>query len=132
MQYGNVHVHPPLRTLRLGIQVGLFAALAAAATEAKGQAAGEISGRITSSDTRGPLADVAVSLDGSPPAERSDADGRFRLTSVPAGTRTIEFRRPGYTVSTRAIDVGAGAVASLDIALDRVATALGSVTVIGT
>ena len=132
MQYWNVHVHPPLRTFRLGIQVGLFAALAAAATEAKGQAAGEISGRVTSSHTRGPLADVTISLDGSPPADRSDADGRFRLTSVPAGTHTVEFRRPGYTVSTRVIDVGAGAVASLDIALDRVATALGSVTVIGT
>src|SRR5688500_18560172 len=132
MQYWNVHVHLQRRTSRLGIQVGLFAALAAIAGEAKGQAKGEISGRITSSDTRGPLADVAVSLDGSSSAERSDADGRFRLTSVSAGIHTLEFRRPGYAVSTRAIDVGAGAIASLDVALDRIATALGSVTVIGT
>ena len=124
---GSLGKAGPLRLL-----LALSLAIPCAALQAKAQATGDIVGRVTASDGGAPLPDVAVLLDATPAPQRSDGDGRFKITSVPAGAHTLEFRRAGYAVTTRSVDVADGVTASLDITLDRVATAIRSVTVIGT
>lgn len=116
--------------LRLFFALGL--AVTCPASQAVAQATGDIVGRVTASDTGAPVSDVIVSLDGRPAPARSDADGRFRFSSVPAGMHTLEFRQPSFRVTTRTVDAAGGAIASLDVSLERAATAIRSVTVIGT
>jgi hypothetical protein len=66
-----------------------------------------VSGRVTD-DAGHPLADVDVSLgnllpatggryrSAVEPAIKTDAEGRFRIEQVPAGTATVWIRKPGY------------------------------------
>lgn len=127
-----VHIRSVRETMPVVLLLGFFLALPCAARESGAQATGEIAGRVTSPDSKSPLADVSVSLDGGRLASRSDADGRYRITSIAPGAHTVEFRRPGYAVATRTIEITGGIPASLDITLDPVATPISSVTVIGT
>ncbi|MEM1095844.1 MAG: TonB-dependent receptor [Bacteroidota bacterium] len=47
----------------------------------------------------------------------TDADGRFRLTGVPAGPQTVTVRFVGYTPAEQAVTVVAGQTAQLDVTL---------------
>jgi len=65
---------------------------------------GTIEGRVISAWDAGPLAGVTVSVRGTTLATVTDAEGRFRLVSVPPGRHVIVLSRSGY-VRTVVTDV---------------------------
>jgi iron complex outermembrane receptor protein len=132
MQFWDARACSFGRATRLRLFSALCLAIPCAANHAVAQTAGDIVGRVTGSDGGAPLADVIVLLDGTSAPGRTGVDGRFKFASVRVGVHTVEFRRPGYALTTRTVDVAGELTASLDVVLDRVATAIKSVTVIGT
>jgi TonB-linked SusC/RagA family outer membrane protein len=93
------------------------------------QQVGEVAGRVVDAATQQPLANVTVTA-----AERSaltGADGRFRLTGVPAGTHTVRASRLGYDPATQRVTVAAGQTAVVQIAMSVQAVAVEGVVVVG-
>ena len=66
-----------------------------------------------------PIAEAQVSIDGDTASVRSDADGRFRLTQVQAGTQTIEVRRVGLEPGRLVVDIVPGATTSVALTLTK-------------
>jgi iron complex outermembrane receptor protein len=78
---------------------------------------GSVEGLITTADGRA-VAGAHVSLAGLPePTGTSDADGRFRLSSVPAGSYGLRAELEGYGRGQRPVEVRAGATTKLRLAL---------------
>jgi outer membrane receptor for ferrienterochelin and colicins len=109
------------RTLLIGIAVTLFALPAPAQT-------GTISGRVTDAGTGAGVASAGVRvLAGIRNAggTATDESGNYRISNIPAGTYTVEARRVGYAPTRRdAVVVGAGASATVDIAMGPLPTML--------
>jgi TolB protein len=61
---------------------------------------GTIDGRVLSFDNRTPVEGASVTTSPATGAFVTDADGRFRLTDVEAGTYTISVRRSGFATRT--------------------------------
>ena len=61
-----------------------------------------------------------------------DTTGHFRISGVPAGTRTFEARALGVAATTFSVDFKTGARVDTAITLDRVAQNLEEVAVVGT
>ena len=74
----------------------LAAAIAAVLTPALSWA-GTVTGQVVDQDTGRPLADATVSVEGSSRTTTTDRAGRFRLTDVPGGSRSIRVRSVGYS-----------------------------------
>jgi hypothetical protein len=62
---------------------------------------------------------------------RSDAAGAFVLSSVPAGTRTLEARAIGYEPTTVAVNVPSTGFATAAIRFDRRPQQMRAITVVG-
>jgi Fe(3+) dicitrate transport protein len=92
---------------------------------------GTLSGTVLDARSGAPLADVAVTLVDHPLRARSDGQGRFRLTDVPAGTHLVEAGAAGFRTEQRAVAVAAGVVTTLDFALQTAALRAPQVDVIG-
>ncbi|HKK08639.1 MAG TPA: carboxypeptidase regulatory-like domain-containing protein, partial [Gemmatimonadota bacterium] len=75
--------------------------------------------------TRGkPLAGAVVSLEGTPYADTTDADGAFRIPDLPEGKYTVSFSHPrldslGVQAPERVVQLTEGNVASVDLAVPR-------------
>lgn len=81
---------------------------------------GTVNGMV--SDTSGaPLAGVRVVIEGAPPV-RTDGDGRFSLTRVPAGTRRVDLSMLGRLPLTASVDVVANEAAAFSAQLRKVNT----------
>jgi TonB-linked SusC/RagA family outer membrane protein len=93
------------------------------------EGSGTISGRVVQTGSQQPLSDVHIIISGTQRGAQTDADGRYTIANVPAGTRTIIARRVGVTSQTRVITVAAGQNTTLDFTLAPVATTLEAVTV---
>ena len=78
------------------------------------------------------LANATVSVLDRPGSARSDADGRFTLIGVPAGSQTIELRALGFAPTRRTVSLRSGATETLGFTLDRSATTLAEVRIMGT
>jgi len=59
--------------------------------------AGTVTGQVVDQETGRPLADAIVSVEGSSRTTTTDRAGRFRLTDVPGGSRSIRVRSVGYS-----------------------------------
>jgi TonB-dependent starch-binding outer membrane protein SusC len=99
----------------------LLAPLAPPALHAQGSV-GTVTGRITDAQSAQPLPGVTVTVAGRTGISRDD--GRFMITSVPAGRHQLEARVLGYGTVTRDIDVPAGQVVSVDLAMEAQAIVL--------
>jgi len=77
------------------------------------------------------VADAPVRIVADARETRSGPDGKFVLTGVPAGTRTVEARAIGYGPATNEVDVPTGGTANADILFDRRAQELKAITVVG-
>lgn len=89
-----------------------------------------VAGRIVDDSGRAiPYAGVAVK--GSPRSVRADADGRFRLAGLEAGTIAIVVSAQGYAAIETEVDVGAASMLAV-ITLVRDPVALGAITVTAT
>ena len=105
--------------------------LAPAALHAQGT--GVIRGAVTSEGTSAPVEGVQVSVVGdSRLARRTDATGRFRLSGVPAGARTVRVLRIGYAGQTRSVTVADGDSVTVNFVLKDAAFSLDAVVVTGT
>jgi hypothetical protein len=55
-----------------------------------------------------PLRGAAVAVAGTKRGDRTDAEGRFTITAVPAGRRLVRATSDGYREATRRVEVAAG------------------------
>src|SRR5690348_5700162 len=95
-----------------------------------GAQSGTVSGRVL--DTQGsPLQGATVSLAGTTRGAIVRSDGSYRITA-PAGRYEIRARLLGYTPRADSITIAAGGDVTKSFNLDRAATSIEAVSVIGT
>jgi iron complex outermembrane receptor protein len=124
-------MNPSMVRRALGIGVALlipplaFSPLAA-------QQTGAIDGVVRSATTDSVLGKALVSIEGRPLNIQADAEGRFRVDSVPAGKVRITARLLGYTPAKQTVEVQAGEERVVELRLQPAAVHLAELTVIGT
>jgi len=120
-----------LMRIRMSCVALLVSLLAVGAADAGAQT-GTVAGRVTDERTAQPVTGTAIEVQGTRLAAVSDADGRYRIASVPAGARTIVARRIGYSVARQSISIADGGQATADFALRPAAQSLDEIVVTGT
>jgi len=93
------------------------------------QGDGTISGRVVDQATQAPVADAQVVVVGTQRGAQTDAQGRYTISSVPAGSRDILARHVGYAPRTITVDVVAGQSAAANFVLPQGASQLQEVLV---
>src|SRR5436305_3482937 len=73
-------------------------------------ATGVISGTVLATGSEAPLVSAQVAAQGTNRVTLSDANGRFRLTGLPAGEVTLEVRRVGFRPLTQRVASGSESV----------------------
>jgi TonB-linked SusC/RagA family outer membrane protein len=115
---------PHCRTLLAPLVVLLFAISSASAQ-------GTISGRITAKDTGVPLPESRVTVVGTSLVGSADADGRYSVRNVPAGTWVVRVLRVGYQEQKQSATVAAQNV-TLDFTLETAIVKLSEVVTTAT
>lgn len=77
-----------------------------------------LTGHVTSTEGK-PLEGAMVLLLGTQLSARSNADGAFRLTGLPAGTQSVEVREIGYSPKRFAVDLTPHRPSTLTAMLDE-------------
>ena len=75
---------------------------------------GTIAGRVTDAGTGEPLPSAQVFIQDLDVGALTQANGRYILLNVPAGTRTVTVQRIGFRDPTETVSVGAGQTVALD------------------
>lgn len=97
---------------------------ASVAQQPEPSSTGAIEGRITRADSDAPLDGVNVGLQGTSYGSATDADGRYVITGVPAGTYTLVASSVGYAAKERSVTVTAGTTTvDLQLVPDRLGLA---------
>ena len=99
------------------------------------QGTGQVAGRVLDQATGRPLPAARVAVQGTTPqvAATAGVDGRYTLTRVPAGERTLTVVLLGYAPKTvTGVRVAAGAATALDVTLSPQGIALEGLTVTAT
>jgi TonB-dependent starch-binding outer membrane protein SusC len=104
--------------------------LAAVPRAVAAQATGQVSGTVTGTNGR-PLVGASVSVAGTGRGVQSGADGRFTITAVPVGSRTLRATFAGYSEASQSVTVVAGQTATANIQLTATAVRLEEVVAIG-
>jgi iron complex outermembrane receptor protein len=117
--------------MKFRVRSWLVALLATAglAGQLAAQATGTVSGRIINTDTQQPVALVAVRV--ADRTARSDAQGQFVISGVPAGTYALRATFVGYAPALDTVTVTAGQTSEVTIRLQPVAFELDAITVTG-
>ena len=119
--------------MNLSAAAALLLALGAPAARLAAQGAtaetGTIRGTVVDAASGEALEAAVVQLWGSSRLVRSDADGSFQLSAVPAGARILLTRRLGYAADRTSISVHSGDTTATLIRMLPVAATLGAVTV---
>jgi TonB-linked SusC/RagA family outer membrane protein len=104
-----------------------IAAMACCAIEAVAQqqaaatgAGGTVAGQVVNVDTKAPLSDVMVVIKGTELRTGTNAQGRFVIRNVPAGTHTVRAQLLGFAAQEQPVTVVAGQTATVDIAMKEV------------
>jgi hypothetical protein len=90
-------------------------------------AQGVVAGRVTDAATSEPRVGTAVSIVGTTRGAIANADGRFVVTSVPAGTVTVRARLFGFKPVEKAVVVRDNDTTRVDFALETEAAVLNAV-----
>ena len=93
------------------------------------QSTGSIRGTVTDAATAQPLGGVTVAFAGR--LAVSQADGTYRLNSVPAGTDSLRARMIGYTPVVRMVTVTSGQTTTSDFSMSAQAVNLAELVVVG-
>ena len=96
------------------------------------QGTGSVTGTVVDKSGRAPLNGVQVSIDGTQRGALTDARGRYTITGVPVGARTVRAQYIGYRTETQAVTVSAGQAATATFELGVSAVSLDEVVVTGT
>jgi ferric-dicitrate binding protein FerR (iron transport regulator) len=89
---------------QLVVAAGAAPAQPTSVASAPSQAVGTVSGVVTGG-TGAPLAGASVAVAGTSRGDQTDAQGRYTITGVPAGSRTVRATFAGYAESSRAVDL---------------------------
>lgn len=92
---------------------------------------GAVTGQVTSAETGQPLSGVQIVVVGTQQGGLTDAEGRYRVTGVPAGEHQVRARLIGYTSSTVSVTVQSGQTATADFSLTRSAVDMEEIVVTG-
>jgi iron complex outermembrane receptor protein len=90
---------------------------------------GTIRGRVTIDTSSVPLTGVTISFGSR--SVQTQADGRYVLTQVPAGTDTLRARLIGYQPAARRITIGANQTVDADFTMAASAVSLAEIVVTG-
>src|SRR5256885_7726190 len=96
----------------------------------RAQSTGSVTGRVADAQAT-PVQGATISLAGTPRGAIVRSDGSYRL-SAPAGRYEIRARLLGYTPRSDSVTVTAGGDVTKSFTLDRAATSIEAVSVIGT
>lgn len=118
-----------MRTLNVLI-ITMVVVLAASVKDVHAQL-GQVAGTVIDQQTAAPVASAQVLVQGANIGALTDAQGRFIITNVPAGERTIVAQRIGYVTRASQVMVTGGGTATLTFALTQAAIALDEVVVVG-
>lgn len=105
------------------------AALTAVIPSVAAAQTGVVSGRVTNAQNDQPLASATVTVAGSALRAVTSANGEYRITGVPAGTRQISASVLGFSTQTRTVTVTAGSTLTTNFALNASAIELGALVV---
>jgi TonB-linked SusC/RagA family outer membrane protein len=110
------------------IALGLLTGVAATASAQQGT----IAGRVSETGSGRPIPDARVIVVGTSLFGITNAEGRYNIRNVPAGTQSIRVLRVGFAEQRRPVTVPAGQTATLDIVLQEVAVRLQEVVTTAT
>jgi TonB-linked SusC/RagA family outer membrane protein len=79
---------------------------------------GVVTGRVTAREAGVPLSDARIVAVGTSLITVTNADGRYTLRGVPAGTQEIRVLRVGFTEQKKPITVVAGQTATVDFVME--------------
>jgi outer membrane receptor protein involved in Fe transport len=91
-----------------------------------------IMGTVIDAKTGEPVLAVTVTVEGTARAAHTDADGKYRIAGVPAGTYEVSARRLGYAKATRSVTVGDADTVQVDFAMEKSPSVLDQVVTTGT
>lgn len=114
---------PSCRSLAAGVAVW-FSASALGAQDATGRIAG-----LVTNEGGTPLSGAQVTVVGTRLGAVSGTDGRYRITSVPAGSHELRVQRLGQKVRSLTVTVTAGQETTADASLETATVTLGGVVV---
>ena len=118
-------------SLLLVRRLALAAGLMLLASEPAMAHTGVISGQARSNATGQPLAGVQIFIPQLNIGSLSQANGRYTIDNVPAGTHTVTAERIGYSAQSVEVEVGGGMTQVLDFDLAEAALALDEIVVTG-
>lgn len=87
------------------------------AVVAVAQPSGSIIGKVFDSETKKPLEDTNILLQGTTIGTSSGRDGSFVISAIPAGKYTLSVSYVGYEVKKQSVSIGEGQRVSLEIFL---------------
>jgi TonB-dependent starch-binding outer membrane protein SusC len=109
----------------------LVAALALLPDAVEAQERGTVTGVVTAQETQQPLQGAQVRIAGTTLGTITNQQGRFVITNVPAGARTVQVTFIGYRSATQEVAVTAGGSASVNLTLATDVLGLDEIVVIG-
>ena len=119
----------PRHFLTLAATVLLALGLLAAPLPAQSTASGSVAGRVSDAATGKSLQGAVVKVLGTSAVAYTDAEGRFSLAAIPAGTYKIEVEYVGLDIYATSATVAAGQSASVNATLDSNVLKLAAFTV---
>jgi TonB-linked SusC/RagA family outer membrane protein len=122
----------PEKFRRMGPWTLTLTLLALLAPGLAAQESGRISGRVTATATARPLGGAQVYVQGLRLGGLTNADGRYIILNVPAGTHTVRVEIIGYGGTQQEASVTAGGTATVDFNLSETAVSLEEIVVTGT
>ena len=120
-----------LRSVRVPARYFSGGVLAAVLLLGSNLDAQQVTGRVTDTQTGQPITAVQVFIEGSGIGALTQANGRYLLLNVPAGTHTLSAERIGYASANRQIDVAAGQTVVQDFTMFEAALGLDEIVVTG-
>ena len=100
--------------------------------QAQPATAGRITGTVVDAASGTPVPEAQVSIAGTTLGTQTNAEGRFTILGVPAGSATLVVRRIGYAEERQVVSVQAGGAATADVRLAAAARSLSEVVITGT
>jgi TonB-linked SusC/RagA family outer membrane protein len=92
---------------------------------------GTIRGVVTQAEATTPIERATITVSGTTISATTNAEGRYTVTGVPAGTHWVFARRLGYAADSTSVVVRDGETVTADMALVSVATRLAAVVTTG-
>ena len=121
----------PTFAARWGALTAALFALALTAGPAAAQA-GNVTGFVVDASSGAPINGVQISIEGTNRGGLTNAQGRYLVTNVPAGTYTVRATYIGYRTTTTEVSVSAGGTATADFRLEVSAISMDEIVVTGT